>query len=324
MNEPRLLKGVRAVETGLAAIESFEVPLYSLGGSDHRETLQRLVTQDVLALRPGEGRLSLLLAPKGQFRALMAVFARSGDLLLAAPPGWGEELAALLGKYLALSRSRLEPMAARSLVIAGPRWPEAAEAAGVAAGSLEAGGWAVGAGSEPLWLAGSLLGSAAAVAVARTDEALVPLRAVLEGLGATSAGAEALELARIRAGRPAWGRELTAAVLPPEAGIGEEAISHTKGCYVGQETMARLRTYGRLNRGLVGVLQEGGPARCPEVPLPLSLGDSERPVGELTSCGWHPQRGGIGLAVVRTRAVAPGNILAAGDRAYRVTALPLW
>jgi len=113
-------------------------------------------------------------------------------------------------------------------------------------------------------------------------------------------------------------------VLPAEAGIEEETISYSKGCYVGQETVARMRTYGHPNRGLVGLRQVTGSADTPALPLPLTAAGEEKSRGSLTSWGWHPEHGGVGLALVRRELAQPGARLAGDGREFDVTSFPLW
>jgi tRNA-modifying protein YgfZ len=296
--------------------------LVRVSGKGHREALQRVLSQDVLHLRPGgEGGLALLLAPKGQFRAIMAVFVDGEQSYLLAPPGRGRELARGLGTYLLLSRCAAEPVvAAGVLAVLGTRWREAVEAAGGTAPSEN--GWITAPGV--LWFGRTLLGVPGAVAVAQDPERLAALRGALEASGTPPVSEGAVELARIRVGWPAWGAELTESVLPPEVGIEEESVSYSKGCYVGQETLARMRTYGHPTRGLAGLRQLAGSGDKPALPLPLVAVGEEKTRGSLTSWGLHPEHGGVGLALVRRELAEPGTRLAGDGREFEVTSFPLW
>ena len=143
------------------------------------------------------------------------------------------------------------------------------------------------------------------------------VREALLGAGAAEVGEEAAEVARVEAGRPRYGVDLDATVIPQEAGLNERAVSFTKGCYVGQETVARLHYRGKPNRHLRGLrLSAPVPAGTP-----LRLGDRE--VGRLTSSVVSARLGPIGLALVR-REAEPGATLAAGDggATAEVVALP--
>ena len=111
---------------------------------------------------------------------------------------------------------------------------------------------------------------------------------------------------RVESGRPRYGIDLDDTVIPQEAGLNARAVSFEKGCYVGQETVARLYFRGKPNRHLRG-LKLSGPAAPGD---PLRLG--EREVGRLGSVVESPLHGRIALALVR-REAAPGDALAVGD-----------
>jgi tRNA-modifying protein YgfZ len=132
------------------------------------------------------------------------------------------------------------------------------------------------------------------------------LTAELGARGATAVGEQAAECLRIERGRPRYGVDLDDTVIPQEAGLNERAVSFTKGCYVGQETVARLHYRGKPNRHLRGLVFSE-----PAVPgQELRLG--ERTVGRLTSTALSPKLGPIGLALVR-REAQPGSVVSVGE-----------
>ncbi len=121
-------------------------------------------------------------------------------------------------------------------------------------------------------------------------------------------GEDELELLRVRAGTPAWGKELDERVLPAEAGLDERAISFTKGCYPGQEPIARLHYRGRANRGLRRLVLEG-----PELPgYDAELTLDGKVVGRVTSAA-RAGDGVVALAFVR-REVSGDAVLHVGSR----------
>jgi folate-binding protein YgfZ len=312
---------LRAARDGVVVGRVAPVDVWRLAGADPRDALDRIVSQDVKQLAAGEGRLALLLAPKGQFRALMVVSATAEGLLLLAPPGRGETLASGLSTYLRFSRCAFESAVSggSGLLLAGPGWAEAAVAAGADVATLAAGGASrVGDGpASALWFGHTFLGVPGALAV--TDPLAVGgLEVSIVASGAVRLEPETLELIRIRAAFPAWGTDLTDTVLPPEVGIDSSAISYTKGCYVGQETIARMRTYGRPNRRLVRVRQIGGEGAPAELPLPLTAAGEEKPRATLTSFGLDPELGGIGLALARREISDPGTRLSASDFTFDI------
>jgi folate-binding protein YgfZ len=137
-----------------------------------------------------------------------------------------------------------------------------------------------------------------------------------------SAGAQPVseptaEIVRVERGRPRYGVDLDEGTIPQEAGLNERAVSFTKGCYVGQETVARLHYRGKPNRHLRG-LRLSAPAPTGEE---LRLG--ERIVGRLGSCVLSPALGPIGLALVRREAEV-GATVSVGEAGAvaEVVALP--
>ncbi|HTR73225.1 MAG TPA: hypothetical protein VMG80_06470, partial [Solirubrobacteraceae bacterium] len=143
--------------------------------------------------------------------------------------------------------------------------------------------------------------------------------------GAEPASEAAAEIVRVERGRPRYGIDLDETVIPQEAGLNERAVSFTKGCYVGQETVARLHYKGKPNRHLRGLrlsapgtVDSGGAA--PETDIAAALAGAvgmelylgERPVGRLTSVALSPIYGPIGLALVR-REAGPGVRVGVGE-----------
>jgi folate-binding protein YgfZ len=134
-------------------------------------------------------------------------------------------------------------------------------------------------------------------------EDVARVRAALEADGAVPVSEAAAEVLRVESGRPRYGLDLDQTVIPQEAGLNDRAVSFTKGCYVGQETVARLHYRGKPNRHLRGLrLSEPAPSGAE-----LRLG--EKVVGRLGSVVLSPRLGPIALALVR-REASPGDRLA--------------
>jgi folate-binding protein YgfZ len=152
-----------------------------------------------------------------------------------------------------------------------------------------------------------------------SGEAAEAVAALLRERGAVPVGEAAAEIVRVERGRPRYGAELDDSVIPQEAGLNERAVSFVKGCYVGQETVARLHYRGRPNRHLRGLRlsQSGAVATGDE----LRLG--EKVVGRLATVVDSPAHGPIALALVR-REAEPGATLAVADGGVtaEVVALP--
>lgn len=129
----------------------------------------------------------------------------------------------------------------------------------------------------------------------------------LGGAGAKGAGRILWTTLRLEKGRPAFGSELTADDLPPEAGVTERGVDHEKGCYTGQEVIVRVRDRGRVNRHLRGLLLGGHP--LPEGGTPLFIAGRERAGGEIRSAARSPRFGqGIALGYVRREAEPPTSV----------------
>jgi folate-binding protein YgfZ len=142
------------------------------------------------------------------------------------------------------------------------------------------------------------------------------LSAALRAHGATPVSEAAAECVRIEHGRPRYGIDLDDSVIPQEAGLNERAVNFTKGCYVGQETVARLYYKGKPNRHLRG-LRLSQPAAAG---AQLLLG--ERPVGRVGSAAVSPRLGPIALALVR-REAEPGSVLSVGEQGASAEVLEL-
>jgi tRNA-modifying protein YgfZ len=281
-------------------------------GADAAEYLQGQLTNDVEALATGEGQYAALLDRKGHMQADLRVLRVADDaLLLDTEP---ETVAAVLrhltmysiGRDVTVTdagteRAQISLIGPRAAEIAAtPPLPEFA--------------------TEPTQVAGV---DALAVGTRDGIDLLFPaaererVLGALTGAGAVEVSAEAAEILRVEAGVPRFGAEMDAGTMPAEAGIVEDAVSFTKGCYIGQETVARLHYKGRPNRHLRGLRLSG--AAAPGAALRLG----EKEVGTLGGSVVSPALGPIGLAIVR-REAEPGTELAVGEDGVtaEVVALP--
>jgi folate-binding protein YgfZ len=284
-----------------------------VSGSEAAEYLQGQLTNDVEALEPGDGAYAALLDRKGHMRGDMRVL-RPGedpDLLLDTEPEALEAVRQHLAMYkIGREVDVIDVTAERALLsLIGPR---AVEIAGSAALPENA--------CEEVTIAGTPVlaaGTASGIDLIFDAEARDRVTDALLAAGAAEVSAEAVEILRIEAGRPRFGAEMGTETMPAEAGIVEEAVSFTKGCYIGQETVARLHYKGKPNRHLRGLRLSG----AAQAGAPLLIGDRE--VGRLGSAGVSPAFGPIGLAILR-REAEPGATVAVGEDGVtaEVTALP--
>jgi tRNA-modifying protein YgfZ len=152
------------------------------------------------------------------------------------------------------------------------------------------------------------------VLCAATD--LDSVRTALLDAGAVAVSEAVAEIVRVEAGRPRYGVDMDESTIPQEAGLNERAVSFTKGCYVGQETVARLHWRGKPNRYLRGLRLSGPASPGPPVSSGEELHLGERPVGHLGSVVHSPRRGPIGLALVRREAAIGDTVAVGGHGAF--------
>lgn len=292
----------RALEQGCGLLDRSERGKLALTGADAAGLLQGQVTNDVEALEPGSGCYAAFLTPKGKMLGDLRILNTGRELWLdtervALQALFNQLRRATVGHDAELHKRTLE----RGLVsLAGPR---ARTVAGV--GDLPAEEHANRAAEPagiPVLAIATEEGVDLACAAERTDE----LVRALVAAGAEPVPEEAVEALRIEAGRPRYGVDLDDTVIPQEAALNARAVSFTKGCYVGQETVARLFYKGRPNRHLRG-LRLSAPA---SPGAPLHLGDKQ--VGKLGSVVSSPACGEIALAIVR-REAEPGDVVRVGD-----------
>jgi folate-binding protein YgfZ len=287
--------------------------LLIVSGAEAAEYLQGQLTNDVEALEPGDGVYAALLDRKGHMQADMRVLRpHEGPELWLDLEGAGFEAARKHLQMYKIGREVEVADASEEWVLLSLIGPRSVEIAGTAALPVIACEATKVAGVECLAI-GAALGVDLLVPATERERVGEALR----GAGAVDASVEAAEILRIEAGAPRFGAEMGTATMPAEAGIVEQAVSFTKGCYIGQETVARLHYKGKPNRHLRG-LRFSGPARSGDA---LRLGEKE--VGVIGSVAVSPALGTIGLAILR-REAEPGATLAVGEDGVtaEVVALP--
>ena len=285
-----------------------------LSGADMLRYLHAVCTQHTLGLAPGDATQGLLLSPKGKIEFAFRLAVLDGGVLLdteaAAAPALAERLARFVFRYdvtvgqpVAGAASVLGPGADAALVAARLPVPGPGRA-GVAGPELVVHRTPVGF---------DLVGPGASAAATE-----------LERAGVERSPAERWELARVAGGLPRAGHELTDDVLAEEAGLLGSHVHMDKGCYPGQETVARVHNLGQVQRRLAGLVFQPSPNGGGDgLPTPRTdlVTDDGRRAGQLRSVVDHPALGPIGLAYVR-RVVETGRLVRAGDRVAWVVDLP--
>jgi folate-binding protein YgfZ len=202
--------------------------------------LHQVLTQAFEDIAPGEARAAAMITPHGRMTGYLDVLATEDALLAHCEPELRDVVSGELERYVFATRVEISDVTdsfALSLVV-GPDWEEAAERSGALVHPTSS----LGAPGAYLWAAHEDL-----------DAVLDRLRAT----GAREASEEELEEVRIVGGAPRWGRDMDAKTLPQEAGIDAVAVHYDKGCYLGQEAMAKIHFRGKVNRRLRRVRTEG-------------------------------------------------------------------
>ena len=276
-----------------------------LRGRDRAALLHRLSTNDIERLRPGQGARTVLTTPIGRIIDLLTAHALDDALLLVTGPGQGGLVWSHLKKNIFFNDQATLESAGRShgqLALYGPSAAVLlSELSGMARGELPldhtttvelAGG--------PVLVAARLPIGGPSFTLYPPAERLEAVRGVLSTAGAMLLDDATLDVLRIEQGYGATGHELGQEYIPLETGL-LDAVSFTKGCYVGQEIIARMESRGRLAKQLRG-LRLSAPAAAP---AKLEVGGKE--AGDLTSVALSLRFGPIALAYVRTAHAEPGT-----------------
>jgi folate-binding protein YgfZ len=271
-------------------------------GADATEFLQGQLTNDLEALGTEEGCYAALLDRKGHMQADMRVLRlSSGEIWMDTEPETVEPVLRHLRMYSIGRQVEIEE-AASAWAVTSLIGPAAAEAAGTAPLPGEhAQRHFERQGVEAIAVATDL----GLDLITRAGQAS-ELRSLLAESGAVEVSEAAAEILRVESGRPRFGREMSSATIPQEAGIEGRAVSFTKGCYIGQETVARLHYKGKPNRHLRGLRLEAPVSDDEKIAL------EAREVGRIGTAVISPAHGPIALAVIR-REAEPGALAEVGE-----------
>jgi folate-binding protein YgfZ len=316
----------RALHDGVAVADRNDRLRMWFTGPTAGDTLNGLVTNDVAALEPGNGLYAAALTPKGKVIADVRILRLAEAFLTDVTPAAAEGWSTMIRKYVNPRLARYEDRSAQTgdVGVFGPvslRLLRDAMAAGD--GIPE---------SLPTYAVVTIDAGGSPVTVVRTPEfgvdgydaigdrdVIAVLHQRLLALGGVPATDEALDIARIEAGWPVLGRDMDENTLAQEVDMDRlGAISHEKGCYTGQETVARVHFRGHVNRRLRGLQFETGD---PAEPGAAILDAEGKVTGTVRSAVHSPRLGPIALALVR-REVEPGVAVTAGGHRARVVELP--
>lgn len=295
---------------GAAVFASTRRTLIDVSGSDRASFLHNLCTNDVRKLEPGQGCEAFFTNVQGKVLCHSLLFCRSNSIVIDSTHGHAEMLLPHLDKYLIREDVTLSDQSGSGvLVLAGPESRRFLEQRGVqsdlamlAHGQHDLRGVETQVRRVPLATVPSFL-------LICEQEQLTKLRDLLRNASICEVDADVMEVARIEAGFPASGRDISADNLPQEVGRDQLAISFTKGCYLGQETVARIDALGHVNRRLV-LLEFDGVDVPPDG---TELMSEEKVVGKVTSACLSPKlQRPIALGYVR-REVIENEVQLTGD-----------
>lgn len=254
--------------------------------------LHQILTQDFETIAPGESRPAALLTANGRMVGFMEVVATEDSLLMHFEPELLATLPEAISRYVLATDVEIEDVTESMglVLVAGKGALDVVGELGPAITVHETG--ELGIPAAYVWIERGHVGGVAATVAEK---------------GAVPAREEQLEEIRIANGIPRWGRDMDDKTIPQEVGIDERAVHYDKGCYVGQEAMAKIHLRGKVNRRL----------RLLETPEPLEprseLVAGTETVGTVTSVA-----GNRALGLLRYT-IYPGDVVKAGDREVRVT-----
>jgi folate-binding protein YgfZ len=298
---------VDALHAGAVALARPELQHMEFLGPKAGDVLTGLVTNDVLALAPGEAQYAAALTPKGKMLADLRIVRVDAERFitttrLPAGSAWSD----LVRKYVNPRLAKYAVLPLTTVSVLGPAAAEVLDTFPAAEGELRL----------PTDTYDGLPGFDLLVAPERV-EAL--LDAVTADARVTVGTAEALDVVRIAAGRPWCGVDMDDTTIPQEANLGDfGALSFTKGCYTGQETVARLHFRGHVNKSLRRLSAASALPRGAELRL-----EDGKVVGDVRSTAISPTDGPIGLGMVRREVAAGARVLAHADGAPPVEVVVL-
>jgi aminomethyltransferase len=291
-------------------------------GRDRVRWLNGMITNNVRDMALGHGVYSFILTPQGHNQGDLVAYNRGDYLLAATDREQAPKIAAVLQRYIIMDDVEIEDISDKlgAIGVAGPKASEVLSKAGIDVAQLQARqvmdtvwretGISVARNTHPqmdgyeIWLA---------------SEQAERVWDALTSAGATPVGSDALEMYRIARGVPRYGVDLRERDLAQETGQ-EHALSFTKGCYIGQEIVERVRARGNVHRTFVGFEVQGEP---PPPGTKIRAGDKD--VGEITSAAPVPFPAGgrtLALGYLRREVATAGATVQVGEQSATVKTLP--
>jgi folate-binding protein YgfZ len=278
-----------ALTSGAGVVDFTSRTQLELTGADRASFLHNLCTNSVRELAPGSGCEAFVVNVKGHIVGHVFIFAGPNSHVVETVPGQAEKLLAHFDRYRIREDVALHDRSHEwaEVLLAGPRAASMLGQLGLPVPSGRLAHVAAQLNNDPVWLRRIELTGPGDFLVACAHDNVAGVRASLISAGAAACREEAFQAARIENGTPLYGADISEENLPQEISRDQLAISFTKGCYLGQETVARIDALGHVNRILRGV-------RFPDAAIPAPgaalLADSpNKIVGNVTSSCWSPR-----------------------------------
>jgi len=316
-----------ALTSGVGLVDCSDRTQIEITGDDRAPFLHNLTTAAIRSLQPGQGCEAFALDVRGHTLGHFLVFCTPHSLIIDSVAGQNERLAAQFERYHIRERIEIHDRT--------DEWGELLLSDSKARAILESLMGTISDGAfptEPLshcqarladhtvWLRNVEIAGSGGVLISAARESIAPVAEAILAAGAMRCSAAALETARIEAGWPVFGIDISDKNLPQEVDRNARAISFTKGCYLGQETIARIDALGHVNKTLCGVRFTGS-----EVPLPgVELRSGDAAVGTVTSATFSPRLSApLALAYIRRGFNTPRTKLTSPSAEAEIISLPL-
>ncbi len=288
-----------------------------LAGTERKRFLHGQVTNNVNDLTPGQGCYAALTTAKGKMQSDLNIYCLPDELLLDFEPGLSATVIPRLEKYIIADDVQVADMADQygMLSVQGPKAESIITNAGLGlempASAFSFTSAKDSAGNEVYCMnqpRGRSTGFDLFVPALQLEQTAAKLLGSARNAGGRACGWQALEMVRIEAGIPRFGADMDETNLPPETGIENRAISYSKGCYIGQEVIARIRTYGQVSKTLRRLTLAADLKELPKQGDKLFLDGKE--AGYITSALASPAfKANIALGYVRREYQQPGTEL---------------